>query len=74
MTWEEAKDQIAKGHGHANWQIAEYRVSRDEIDVLYKEVGQLYASSKHDEACEGCRIHQESFSGDLIIIKPEFKP
>jgi len=46
MTFEQAKDQVAVKHGHADWKIAECRTGRNEIDKMYTEAAELYAKSK----------------------------
>ena len=52
MTFEQAKDQIAKKQGHADWKILEYRMGRDDVDKLYTEAANLYAEEKAREAWE----------------------
>lgn len=48
MTLQEAKDQIAKKHGHVMWCATTHMEERQ----LFDEVAELYAKSKWDEACE----------------------
>jgi hypothetical protein len=69
MTYQEAKDQVAVKHGHKDWKIAEYRVGRNDIDVMYSEAAELYAKSKWEEACN---LQKNMCADDLPDSKSKF--
>lgn len=71
MTWEEAKDQIAKKHkypswGHVLYALYESDITPRHLQDIENEAAQLYARSKWDEAIELARTTGPA--------KPEFKP
>lgn len=87
MTWEEAKDQIAREHGLGKTLVTGH------LSKYWEEAARLYARSKWDEACnaqkELCEVaiwpacvegshHVEilSKSEEAIkkCLKPEFNP
>lgn len=82
MTLQEAKDQIAKKHGHVMWCATTHMEERQ----LFDEVAELYARSKWDEACEemrelilakwvNCdRDANTEYRTMHDLPKPEFKP
>lgn len=49
ITLQKCKDQVAIRLGHANWHIAEYRMSRDDMDRLHDEAAELYSTQKLEE-------------------------
>lgn len=89
MTFEQAKDQVAKAKYHSNYRDFEevYYDDYDAVHNLLKEAAELYAKSygesKWDEACEAQRKNCSDasrifkFAGPEIIMnapKPKFKP
>ncbi len=68
MTFEEAKDQVAINNGFKNWTefVEKSEWSNDPI----KQVSELYAKSKWEEACK----IQINRCADGNAIPPEFKP
>ena len=51
-TFDQCKDEVANLKGHANWIIAEYRMTRDDIDKLYSQAAELYAQEVAKDAWE----------------------
>ncbi len=89
MTFQEAKDKIAKDHGYKDWKSVDWY----ELDALNQTkepeptaeelllgmAADLYASSKWDEACKHYQeilfVHLENGQPlKFMPPKPEFKP
>lgn len=81
MTFEQAKDQVAKAKYHSNYRDFEevYYDDYDAVHNLLKEAAELCAKSKWDEACEAMEDAIVDNLGEEVRAarntkKPEFKP